>query len=57
MKNKMLILGDIFVLLIVTLIGFATHGETSISFLPRMLTTYIPLVIVWFLLAPWFQLF
>ena len=22
-----------------------------------MLTTYIPLVIVWFLLAPWFQLF
>ncbi|MFZ1040342.1 MAG: DUF3054 domain-containing protein [Anaerolineales bacterium] len=57
MKNKILILGDILALLIVTLIGFATHGETSISFFPRMLTTFIPLLIGWFLLAPWFGLF
>ena len=46
MKNKIvLIFGDALTLLIVTLIGFATHGETSISFLPRMLTTFIPLLI------------
>ena len=57
MKNKILILSDILTLLIVTLIGFATHGETSISFLPRMLTTFIPLLVGWFLLAPWFGLF
>ena len=57
MKNKSLILGDILTLLIVTLIGFATHGEDSISFFPRMLTTFIPLLIAWFLLAPWFGLF
>ncbi len=57
MKNGILILGDVITLLIVTLIGFATHGETEISFLPRMLTTFIPLIIVWFLLAPWFGLF
>jgi len=57
MKNKILILGDILTLLIVTLIGFATHGETTISFMPRMLTTFIPLLIGWFLLAPWFGLF
>jgi Protein of unknown function (DUF3054) len=58
MKSKYsLILGDIITLLIITLIGFATHGETSISFLPRMLTTFIPLLIGWFLLAPWFQVF
>jgi len=56
-NNKILILGDILTLLIVMLIGFATHGETGISFLPRMLTTFIPLLIGWFLLAPWFQLF
>ena len=56
MKNKILILGDILALLIVTLIGFATHGETSISFFPRVLTTFIPLLIGWFLLAPWFGL-
>jgi hypothetical protein len=58
MKSKYtLILGDILTLFIVTLIGFATHGETTISFLPRMLATFIPLLIGWFLLAPWFQLF
>ena len=57
MKNKILILGDTLTLLIITLIGFATHGETSISFLPRMLTTFIPLLIAWFLLSPWFGLF
>jgi Protein of unknown function (DUF3054) len=57
MKNKIIILGDILTLLIVALIGFATHGETSISFFPRMLTTFIPLVIGWFLLSPWFGLF
>jgi flagellar biosynthesis protein FliQ len=57
MKNKILILGDVITLLIVTLIGFATHGETSISFSPRILTIFIPLIIAWFLLAPWFGLF
>ena len=57
MTKTILILGDTLTLLVITLIGFATHGETSISFLPRMLTTFIALVIVWFLLAPWFQLF
>ena len=57
MNKTILILGDTLTLLIVTLIGFATHGETSISFFPRMLTTFIPLLIGWFLLAPWFQLF
>jgi len=57
MKNRILILGDTLTLLIVTLIGFATHGETGISFLPRMLTTFIPLCVSWFLIAPWFGLF
>jgi len=41
MKNKtILILGDGLTLLIVTLIGFATHGESGISFLPRMLAAF-----------------
>ena len=58
MINKtILILGDSLTLLIVTLIGFATHGESGVSFLPRMLAMYIPLLIAWFLLAPWFGLF
>ena len=52
-----LILGDILALAAITLIGFATHGETSLSFLPRMGTTFFPLVVSWFLIAPWLGLF
>lgn len=57
-KNKtILALGDVAALAIVTFIGFATHDETGLSFLPRMLITFIPLLIGWFLLAPGFGLF
>jgi flagellar biosynthesis protein FliQ len=52
-----LIAGDILALGIITVIGFASHGETDLSFVPRMLTTFIPLVISWFLIAPWLRLF
>jgi hypothetical protein len=56
-SKNILILGDGLILLIVTLIGFATHGESGVSFLPRMSAAFIPLLIGWFLLAPWFGLF
>ena len=49
--------GDILTIAIVILIGFATHGETALSFLPRMGAIFIPLMISWFLLAPWIGLF
>ena len=42
---------------ILILIGFATHGETGLSFLPRMTLLFFPLVISWFILAPWLGLF
>jgi len=58
MRNRnILIIGDTLAIALVTLIGFATHGETDLSFLPRFLATFIPLSISWFLLAPWFGLF
>ena len=52
-----LIVGDVIALAVITLIGFASHGETDVSFLPRMLTTFIPLLFGWFLIAPWLGLF
>lgn len=55
--KRTLIVGDILTLAIITFIGFASHGKTDISYLPRMLTTFIPLVISWFLIAPWLGLF
>ena len=47
-----LILGDLLTIALVTLIGFATHGEADIALLPRMLTTFGPLALAWFLVAP-----
>ena len=56
-SKPILITGDIIVLAVITIIGFASHGETDLSLLPRMLTTFIPLVVSWFLIAPWLGLF
>lgn len=50
-------MGDIITLAVITVIGFATHGETELALLPRMLTTFIPLLVGWFLIAPWLGLF
>lgn len=56
-KKSILILGDIVTLAFLTLIGFATHGETGTSFLPRMAVIFFPAVFAWFALAPWLGLF
>ena len=57
MKNYFLMLGDIFAMLAITLIGFATHGELNTSFITRISALFFPLIIAWFLLSPWFGLF
>jgi len=57
MSKYILILGDILAIALVTFIGFATHGEAGLSFLPRMAAAFFPLVVGWFLLAPWLGLF
>ena len=57
-KNKLsLILGDILALALVTVIGFVTHGEGGIEYLPRMAAAFLPLAVAWLILAPWFDLF
>jgi hypothetical protein len=57
MNKTILVLGDFLAIALVTFIGFATHGETDLAFLTRMAVAFVPLVIAWFLLAPWFGLF
>jgi hypothetical protein len=50
-RNLGVLAGDVITLALVTLAGFATHNELgSAGF--RMLTTFVPLVVAWFLLAP-----
>jgi hypothetical protein len=56
-NRSFLIIGDMLAIGLVTLLGFATHGETDPSFLPRMAAAFLPLVMAWFLLAPWLGLF
>ena len=55
MQNRanryVLIAGDIITLAIVTIIGFASHGTADTAG-TRMLTTFIPLVAAWLLIAP-----
>ena len=56
-KKTILILGDILAIAILTVIGFATHGETGFSYILRMGTTFFPVLVSWFLIAPWLGLF
>ena len=57
MKNRILILGDLLAIALITLVGFISHGEAGVSFLPRMAAMFVPLSISWFLLAPALGLF
>ena len=57
MRKWILILGDILAIALITFIGFASHGEAGVSFLPRMAAAFFPLLIGWFLLAPGIGLF
>jgi hypothetical protein len=57
MNKSILILGDILAMALVTFVGFATHAEAGLAFLPRMAAAFFPLVGSWFLLAPWLGLF
>jgi hypothetical protein len=57
MNSFALVLGDVIALALVTVIGFASHGEYSAQFLPRMAASLVPLCIGWFLLAPQLGLF
>ncbi len=47
-----LIIGDAITLMLVTVYGFATH-ETLGTAGTRLLTTFIPLLVAWLLIAPY----
>jgi hypothetical protein len=56
-KVYLLILGDVLALIVITLIGFATHNELLLFPVERILATFLPLLAGWFLIAPWLGLF
>ncbi len=58
-KDRIIILlaaGDAVVLALVTLVGFASHGELVSAGL-KLLTTFLPLCVAWAVTAPWLGLF
>lgn len=50
-RTSTLLAGDLVVLALVTLYGFASHGELDTAG-TRLLTTFIPLIVAWLLIAP-----
>ena len=48
--------GDICAIALVTVIGFASHGSLDTAGL-RMLTTFVPLLVAWFLISPFLGVF
>jgi hypothetical protein len=48
--------GDVLVLALVTVYGFASHDQIGTAG-ARMLTTFVPLLISWFLVSPHLQAF
>jgi hypothetical protein len=52
-----LLVGDAVAVLVLTLIGFASHDEMDVSYIPRMGATFFPVVIAWLGIAPWLGLF
>ncbi len=57
MSKKILYVSDAVAIALVTVAGFAFHGETDLAILPRVLLIFVPLTVAWFLLAPWFGLY
>ena len=57
MTKRNLILGDTLALLVLTVIGFVSHGETDASYLPRAAAMFGPYLAGWFALAPAMRLF
>ncbi|MCP4142633.1 MAG: DUF3054 domain-containing protein [Chloroflexi bacterium] len=57
-KNiKLLLLGDILSVIIISITGFLWHGENKILLSYRMLAMILPTLVGWILVAPWLGLY
>ena len=57
MSKKVLYISDAVAIALVTVAGFAFHGETDLAILPRVLLVFVPLTVAWFVIAPMFGLY
>lgn len=54
--HLILLTGDVLTILLVTILGFTTHGTLESAGL-RMLTTFIPLLLTWAAVVPFSRLY
>ena len=54
-SQRQVLLGDVVLLVILTIVGFASHNELNAGW--RMLTTFLPALIAWVWAAPWLGLY
>ncbi len=53
--QREVLVGDVVLLALMTVVGFASHNELNAG--GRMLTTFVPTLVAWLWVAPWFGLF
>lgn len=56
-QRTILVVGDVIVVLLTTVTGFANHGELASAGLSRMAATFVPFAFAWFIVAPWLGCF
>jgi len=56
-QRSLLMLGDLIVVLLTTVTGFANHGELASAGLSRMAATFVPFAFAWFVVSPWLGCF
>jgi len=56
-QRIVLVVGDVLVVLLTTITGFANHGELASAGLSRMAGTFVPFAFGWFIVSPWLGCF
>ncbi|MBT3337083.1 MAG: hypothetical protein HN855_11480 [Anaerolineae bacterium] len=56
-KTILLLLGDTFSVVIITVVGFMFHDGITIKILYRVAATFFPTLVAWVLIAPWLGLY
>ncbi len=51
------VLGDLVIYLLVTITGFGSHDTLAWDAILRMLATFLPFTVSWFIISPWMGVF
>jgi len=55
--HRLLIVGDLVVMMLVTIAGFATHGELASPPVKRILAVLLPMIVAWLVILPFSRVY